>query len=143
MIFGLKLQHRMPKNDGNSQCSLLIVFPILHSHTLVCQDLGFYFHLLKTNVFLFFCLGFMEQGKDRSIYRLTMHCVLGLDCHEVGVVFMNMPSILLCFHPKHGFVMHHGNATLNPKLANLRVVCCSCMLCFFEVCTCIVLQCYV
>ena len=51
-----------------------------------------------------------------------MHCVLGLDCHGAGVVFMNTRSILLCFHPKHGFVMHNGNVTLNPILANSKVV---------------------
>ena len=45
-----------------------------------------------------------------------------LDCHGVGVVFMNTRSILLCFHPKSSFVMHNGNVTLNLKFANLEVV---------------------
>ena len=41
-----------------------------------------------------------------AMYRLTTHCSLGLDCHRVGVVFMNTCSLLLCFHPKLSFVMH-------------------------------------
>ena len=48
-----------------------------------------------------------------------MHCGLGLDCHGVGIVFMDTMSFLLCFHPKSFFVIHDGNVTSNPKIAYL------------------------
>ena len=51
-----------------------------------------------------------------------MQCGLGLDCHGVGVMFINTCSLLLCFHPKPPFVMLDGNVIFNPKFAGFQVV---------------------
>ena len=61
----------------------------------------------------------MKQGEERAVYRLTMYCALGLDCHGKGIVIMNTHSLLLCFHPKPSFVMQDGNVISNPKISYL------------------------
>lgn len=98
--------------------NMIFVFFILHSHTLACQRLGLQFHFVDTNVFWVFCLEFTKQGKQIAIYRLTTYCALGLDCHEVGVTFMNTCSLSLRFYPKPPLVTHDSIVIPNPKFAD-------------------------
>ena len=64
--------------------------PHMHSHLPTSSiSIPFYQDLCL----LGFCfIEFTKQGKHRGVYRLTTHCGLGLDCHGVGLMFMNTPS---------------------------------------------------
>ena len=75
--------------------------------------------LLSRLVFFGFLFRITKQGKQRVVYKLTMHYGLGLDCHGVGVINTNTHSLLLCFHPNFSFVMHDDIVILNTKFANL------------------------
>ena len=54
----------MPQKDGFSQRVLLIVFLILHSHTLSCQHLGYQIHFVQIGGFWLF-FAFTKQVKHR------------------------------------------------------------------------------
>ena len=66
-------------------------------------------------------IGMMQSNcpslSSNVIYRLTMHCVLGLGCHGAGVVLMDTCSLLLRFRCKPPYVMHDCNVISNPKFA--------------------------
>ena len=62
----MKIATSYAQKDGNSQHSLLIIFLILHSHTRICQHLGFQFHFVVIGalvLFVFFWFRVCEQGK--------------------------------------------------------------------------------
>ena len=77
------------------------------------------FGTTEIDVFWFFCLRFTKQGKYRAMYSLLKHCGLWARLPWSGCCDYEHKFTLSCFHPKPSFVMHSGNAILNPKFADL------------------------